>query len=1128
VLALTASCTAPGVRVFAQAEVRNLTQPIPMLATGGHSAPVRALVFAPPDGAQLLSAGFDKIVNVWSPTENPPGLSGTIRPRIWRGYAGAIYSIALASRPGADGQRLLAVAGVGVTTSRGEISLYRFPGAAGAATGDVAGELPGGDPQGHAGPVTSLAFDPRGRFLASASTDTTVRIWDVATRATVAVLRGHTQPVNAVAYLPGGSRLLTAGADGQVILWDAERRVSLATARPDPRRQRANDPAADAINTMAVSPDGRWVVIGRENGDVVRYEAANLGNPARLPDGAGQSSVETLAISHDGRWLATSTVSFRLANSGDRPRVECDVELRRMRDGAVVRRLERTSNLVYACAFSLDDRQLAYAGGDTQAITLANVAVANQPPVVLAGQGSSLWDVGFAADSRTIGLARKRPDLPDPWQTYEDFDLTRGRARAFALAELSRAVTTWNGWTVRPVSPYALNLLNAQNRGFRLTLDPLLDRRWWCFSFLPPGPGHPRPTVAIGCESGVAIYRLDDGTRTRLLAGHSGPVYAMAPSPDGRWLVTGSSDQTARLWRLAGCDTLAPLGARFTPASGTQRAMVAGVDRFGFAEAMGMQAGDEIETFYIGTKAVTDLAALETVPPNVLIQFVGERRGQHVEYTTSKRDAPALTVFPALDREWIVWTPRGYYETSALGDRKYLGWHRNRAEAGQPTDYFSFDHFENELRRGAALNRFLETADRAALVPAPAPAPAPVVERAPEQVVAEEVLPQVAIVAPERPAFAPLAITAGDLPVRIRAATEDPAAVRGLIDRVLVQIDCGRTAEVALAPAVAEVSRDLVLSVTPGMHKLSVTARDDRARERTVSVDLIAAGPRRPAPAPVAPSLPPPQLVVLAIGAGAFGAAGSEIPPIAFADEDTRALAAFLAAPLGKPRFARVDARSLVGAEATSERINQAFHDLDERRSRGELEPGDAVFVMVESHLVNFSPSTAMLGSDARGRPPEPAVSAALIADCLGQLADYGCKVVLLVDPLHERRPDAGLTDRAVIDWARTLYRKNVITFVASIHGPSQRLTARAHGAFAQGVLDAVSVRGAGRLTDRGVAELTLFDFQDALSRTILALTNRQQHARCYIPETIPSKVPLFEPQPPRSGVPRAGTQSAQ
>jgi WD40 repeat protein len=1118
---------------MAQAALTNLTQPIPVINTGGHSAPVRALVFAPPDGAQLLSAGFDKIIQVWNLRDAPPGLAKTIRPRIWRGYAGVIYAMVLAPQADTNGQRLLAVAGFGLQNSRGEIGLFRYPGSSQAATGDVAGELPGGPSQGHTGSVMSLAFDPRGRFLASASMDGTVRLWDLTTRSSVALV-GHTGPVNVVAYSPEGRRLVSGGADGSIVLWDVDRRTRLLSRPPD-RRNTSNQ---NAINTLAVSPDGRWVVVGREGGNLVRYDAANLGNPFDFPRGSGtQGAVEALAISHDGKSLVSSIVSFGATSLTQRPRVECDIELRNMPDGVVRARPARTSNLVYACAFSPDDRRVAFAGGDTQGITITDVLDPNRPSLELAGKGSSLWDVGFSANSRSIGVARNRPDLPDPPSAYEDFDLDRERVTPFAPAELSRGLATWNGWTVRPVGPYTLDVLNAANRGHRLNLDPTLDRRWWCMSFLPPGPGHPRPTIGVGCESGVAVYRLDDGTRTRLLAGHNGPVYALAPSPDGRWLVTGSSDQTARLWRLVGCDTLAPLGARFTPAgSGRARASVASVDRFGFAESSGMKAGDEIVKCYVGGKLQTSLAELDTVPPNVLIEFLAQRQGVQVMYNTTKRDAPALTIFPALDREWIVWTPEGYYETSAIGDRRYLGWHRNRLAAGQPTDYFTFDHFEKELRRGDALRRFLTTGDRAALaaeVTAPPPVAGAVAVRTAD-VVAEDLLPQVAILAPEPPAFAPLVVAAGVLPLRVRAATEDAGAGRGLIGRIRVQLDGAGAAEAVVDPPLAEANRELSVRLGAGRHRVSVTAWNNRAQYRTKDFDVIAQEPPQPQPQPPPqpagpppqpppqPAGPPPQLIVLAIGAGAFSGDASSVPPIPFADQDTRDLAAFLAAPLGSPRYPRVETRSLIGPQATADRINQALEQLDQQRTKGELLPGDAVFMTIELHFVSFEPPGTLLGSDATGQPPSPAVSAAAIADCLGQLADYGCKVVLVVDPLHERRPQPRQTDRTLIEWARSLYLKNVITFVASIHGPSQRLIARGHGAFAEGILGALNVRSQARLATSGssanASEITLFEFQDVVARNVLALTNRQQHARCYIPDTIPSMAPIFDP--PSRGLP--------
>jgi WD40 repeat protein len=53
--------------------------------------------------------------------------------------------------------------------------------------------------------VTSVAFSPDGKTLASASSDNTIRLWDVASRQTLgAPLTGHTDIVESVAFSPDG------------------------------------------------------------------------------------------------------------------------------------------------------------------------------------------------------------------------------------------------------------------------------------------------------------------------------------------------------------------------------------------------------------------------------------------------------------------------------------------------------------------------------------------------------------------------------------------------------------------------------------------------------------------------------------------------------------------------------------------------------------------------------------------------------------------------------------------------------------------------------------------------------------------------------------------------------------
>ncbi|RME76566.1 MAG: hypothetical protein D6784_05530, partial [Chloroflexi bacterium] len=48
----------------------------------------------------------------------------------------------------------------------------------------------------------------------------------------------------------------------------------------------------------------------------------------------------------------------------------------------------------------------------------------------------------------------------------------------------------------------------------------------------------------------VMVWDAQSGRPLRALEGHTGWVRAVAVSPDGRWIVSGSSDRTLRAWDL--------------------------------------------------------------------------------------------------------------------------------------------------------------------------------------------------------------------------------------------------------------------------------------------------------------------------------------------------------------------------------------------------------------------------------------------------------------------------------------------------------------------------------------------------------------------------------------------------
>jgi WD40 repeat protein len=87
--------------------------------------------------------------------------------------------------------------------------------------------------EGHSYWVKSVTVTPDGKRAVSASSDRTLKVWDLESGRTLGTLEGHSDGVNGVALTADGKRVVSASWDSTLKVWDLETGVCVATFRCD-------------------------------------------------------------------------------------------------------------------------------------------------------------------------------------------------------------------------------------------------------------------------------------------------------------------------------------------------------------------------------------------------------------------------------------------------------------------------------------------------------------------------------------------------------------------------------------------------------------------------------------------------------------------------------------------------------------------------------------------------------------------------------------------------------------------------------------------------------------------------------------------------------------------------------
>ena len=491
----------------------------------------RGIIFSvtfSPDCKAILTGSSDKTARLWN-------LQGNLL-QVFKGHEANISSVAFSP----DGKSILT--GSNDKTAR----LW---------------DLQGNTLQvfkGHESVITSVAFSPDGKDICTGSKDSTARLWDIHGNI-LHVFKGHDNNVTSVIFSNDGMHLLTGSWDKTARLWDLHGKALQVFKGHEA-----------GIEVVAFSPDDKSILTGSDD------------KTARLWDLEGtnfqeirghEEVINSVAFSHDGKRILTG--------SNDKTARLWDLQ------GNIVLVFKGHDEGIWAVAYSPDDNSILTGSTDK---TARLWDLHGNTLQVFKGHTDVIWAASFSPDGKTI-LTGSMDSTARLWdlqgRVLHVFEGHKGSINSVAFSPDGKSLLT-GSWD-KTVRLWSLNgdLLHEfsgqdgyiNSVGFspdgKNIFTGSLDKtvRLWdlrgnviqvfegsdgyvsSVAFSPDGKSLLTVSPAInfsmpGAEDNTACLWDVKGNQLQLFKGHAGRINSVAFSLDGKMLLTGSWDKTARIWEI--------------------------------------------------------------------------------------------------------------------------------------------------------------------------------------------------------------------------------------------------------------------------------------------------------------------------------------------------------------------------------------------------------------------------------------------------------------------------------------------------------------------------------------------------------------------------------------------------
>ncbi|MDT8323459.1 MAG: caspase family protein [Bacteroidota bacterium] len=698
------------------------------------------------------------------------------------------------------------------------------------------------------------------------------------------------------------------------------------------------------------------------------------------------------------------------------------------------------------------------------------------------GKSGAVWDLVLSPDGQTLyscgrDSTAKSWDLrtgesirifkPEPSTLITALDLDH-TGTFLALGDMQGRLSVWNARS--GVQYYAAPAHEKYITGVAVTADG-------------------KTVVTAGRDDRIRLWRLDDGVPLQEIRANMLWVQAVAVSPDGALIAAAGQDGRIALWRVSDGSPEGDLGrhsrfARSLLFSADGRYLFsAGADGHvkvwdmetralyrdialaqGYAHTLDLDRGEEklLVGRMNGTMEIWDWRRrilhrkLPATSYGTMRAVFDEHAGRILSAHTSGavkiwrgEDATLLLDMVGFsDGQWLSFTPDGYYDCSAYGDR-YVRWRRGQ-------EVFPLERYAELYKRPSVIEDVL----RGSYTPTGS------VERIIDP-------PTVALHAPRDGQL--FAFGSEPLEIIVEAEARD----RTRVERIQLLRNGRQLSSEQIISQEVLMRKDTLLrmryrvAVLPGRNSIEAVA---------LNAARVRSAPRRAEVTVETDRQENPSLYVLAVGSDSYAPA---FPDLQFASVDAESLADELARQEGG-MYSRVYSRTLTNREATKENVFAALEAF------GAVGPQDVLLLFFSGHGVRER--------DASGRTRYYYLPAGVTrstlrergmawSDFARQISALNAgRVILLLDACHSGDVSEGASNEKV---ASTLAGDVGIVFTSSSGSEfSYEDRSWGHGAFTRALLD--GLRGKADFTGDKVVDWS--ELQLYVSTAVRSMTKGSQN----------------------------------